>query len=89
MISTIIALPYEIARLPLVVLDTGLSALPETSAPRVVVDRALGMSDKVAGTVLRNGGLAKRGSDRLERTEKLQSAARLEQEAAGPPRAGP
>ena len=33
MISTVIALPYELARLPLVVIDTGLSALPETFAP--------------------------------------------------------
>ena len=31
MISTVIALPYELARLPLAVLDTSLSGLPETS----------------------------------------------------------
>ena len=68
MISTVIALPYELARLPLVVLDTGLSALPETSAPRVTLDRAIGMSDKLAGAVLRNGAIAKRGADRIERS---------------------
>jgi hypothetical protein len=83
MISTIITLPYELARLPLVLVDNGLSdRLPETSGPRVTLDRAIGSADKLAGTLLGNRDIARRGSDRIERTEKLLTAARLEQEAA-------
>ena len=74
MISTVIALPYELARLPFVVLDTSLFALPEDSAPRLTLNRAIGMSDKLAGAVLRNGKIADRGADRIERSDKLQLA---------------
>jgi hypothetical protein len=83
MISTLIALPYEIARLPLTIVDGKLAdRLPETSRPRVVLDRAIGSADKVAGSVLRNRNIAQRGTDRIERTDKLVAAARLEQTAA-------
>ena len=82
-ISTVIALPYEIARRPLVAVDATLtSRLSETAVPRTVVDRAIGTADRVAGTVLRNPGIARRGSERLERSDKLLAAARLEKEAA-------
>ena len=55
MISTLIALPYELARLPLAIVDNGLSSrLPETSGPRVALDRAIGSADKLAGALLRN-----------------------------------
>ena len=66
MISTVIALPYEILRLPLAVLDTGLSALSETSGARVTLDWAIGTSDKLAGSLLRNDEIARRGADRIE-----------------------
>ena len=82
MISTVIALPYELVRLPLTILDASLSGLSETSGPRVTLDRAIGTSDKLAGAVLRNGGIAKRGAERIDRSHMLVSAARLEQEAA-------
>ena len=83
MISTVIALPYELARLPLAILDDGLSdRLAETSGPRVTLDRAIGSSDKLAGALLRNRDIAKRGADRIERSDKLLAATRLEQEAA-------
>jgi hypothetical protein len=83
MISTLIALPYEIARLPLVIVDdTLLDRLPETSGPRVTLDRTIGSVDKLAGTLLRNRDISKRGADRIERSEKLLAADRLEQEAA-------
>lgn len=83
MISTLIALPYEIARLPLTLVDSKLAdRLPETSGPRVTLDRAIGSADKVAGSVLRNRDIAQRGTDRIERTDKLVAAARLEQAAA-------
>jgi len=83
MISTLIALPYEIARLPLTFVDTKLAdRLPETSAPRVTLDRAIGSADKLVGSVLHNPDIARRGADRLDRTDKLVAAARLEQTAA-------
>ena len=83
MISTLIALPYEIARLPLVYVDSRLSdRLPETSGSRVTLDRAIGSADRLAGSVLRNRTIAERGADRIERTDKLVAAARLEQAAA-------
>src|SRR3954451_3097280 len=82
MISTLIALPYELARLPLVIVDNGLfDRLPETSGPRVTLDRAIGSVDKLAGTLLGNRDIARRGADRIERTEKLLTAASLEREA--------
>jgi len=83
MISTLVSLPYELARLPLVIVDNSLLArLPETSGPRVTLDRAIGSVDKLAGTLLGNSDIAKRGTDRIERSEKLLTADRLEQEAA-------
>lgn len=83
MISTLIALPYELARLPLVLVDGRLSGvLPETSLPRLAVDRVIGSADRLAGTLLHNGQITRRGADRLERSDKLVAAARLEREAA-------
>jgi hypothetical protein len=81
MISTLIALPYELARLPVVIVDRGLSdRLPESSGPRVGLDRAIGAADKLAGALLSNRAIARRGADRLERSDKLVTAARLELE---------
>ena len=83
MLSTLIALPYEIARLPVVVIDNTLSdRMTETSGPRVTLDRVIGSADQLAGALLRNRDIAARGTDRLERSEKLIAAARLEQQAA-------
>jgi hypothetical protein len=82
MISTVIALPYELARLPLAILDSSLFLLSETSAPRVTVGRAIGYSDKLAGALLGNHGIAERGSERIERSRKLLLADQLEQQAA-------
>ncbi|MDX6327120.1 MAG: hypothetical protein QOK15_3474 [Nocardioidaceae bacterium] len=82
MISTLIALPYELARRPLALVGDRLSdTLPETSVPRVALDRAFGSADRFAGTVLRNRSIADRGAERLERSSKLLTAARLEEEA--------
>jgi hypothetical protein len=82
MISTLIAVPYELARLPLAIIDDRLSdKLSETSAPRVTLDRALGSADRFAGTLLGNRDIAQRGADRIERSRKLLMASRLEDEA--------
>lgn len=48
----------------------------------MALDRAIGTSDKLVGAVLRNGDIAERGADRLERSHELQLATQLEQEAA-------
>ena len=82
MISTVIALPYELARLPLALVDDNLlSRLPETSGPRVALDKTLGSADKLAGSLLGNQVIAQRGAERIERSQKLVTAARLEKEA--------
>ena len=83
MIRTLIALPYEIARLPLAIVDRNVAdRLPETSASRVTLDRAIGSVDRIAGAVLRNEHIARRGADRIDRSAKLIAAAQLEEEAA-------
>lgn len=82
MIKNLIAFPYEVARRPLVQLDKNLSGrVPPDSGPRRALGRAIGSTDKVAGTVLRNRDIARRGSERLERVEKLATAVRLEKTA--------
>ncbi|MDN4172710.1 hypothetical protein QWY28_07150 [Nocardioides sp. SOB77] len=83
MLTRLISLPYEIARLPLAVVDSTLAGrLPETSAPRVALDRTIGSADRIAGAVLHNSVLARRGTERLERSAKLLTAEQLESEAA-------
>jgi hypothetical protein len=82
MISTLVSLPYEIARLPLALVDRTLAErLPETSTPRATLDRALGSADRIAGRLTGNRDIAQRGTERLDRLEKLVTAARLEKEA--------
>ncbi|MCW2753190.1 MAG: hypothetical protein JWQ32_601 [Marmoricola sp.] len=82
MISTIFALPYQLARLPLAFVDERLSdKMSETSIPRVALDRALGTADQFAGTLLRNQDIAGRGTERLHRSRKLVTAAKLEAKA--------
>lgn len=82
MISTLIALPYELARLPFTTVDQRLSRrLPETSLPRTTLDRAIGSADRLAGALLRNDQIAARGADRIERSAKLAQAARFEDQA--------
>ncbi len=77
----LVSLPYEIARLPLSLIDSKLSdKLPENQ--RLTLDRAIGSADRLAGTVLGNRDLAKRGTARLEREAAAadQQAARLRAE---------
>lgn len=83
MIKTLISLPYEAVRLPLTVVDRGLSRrLSESSLPRLTVGRTLGTADKVAGTLLRNRDLTARGVGRIEHVDTLIAATLLEAEAA-------
>lgn len=82
MISTLIALPYRLARLPLTLVDETLAdRLPEDSVPRLTLDRAIGSADKIAGTLLGNREIAERGAERLDRSRTLGRAAKLEKQA--------
>lgn len=67
-ITTVIALPYEIARLPLAIVDDNLlNRLPATSGPRVRLDRTIGSVDKIAGTLGRRGAPSRRRGHRCRR----------------------
>ena len=82
MISTLIALPYKIARAQLSFVDSTLSQrLPETSVPRTTLDLVIGSTDKLAGALLRDEELGRRGADRIERSETLRRAGQREREA--------
>jgi hypothetical protein len=82
MISNLIALPYKLVRTPLGLIDNTLSErLPETSLPRMTLDRVIGSSDKFAGALLGDPDIADRGVDRLEHSDTLRQAAKLEREA--------
>lgn len=82
MISTLIALPYKIARAPLSFVDSTLSPrLPETSVPRTTLDLVIGSTDKLAGALLGDEELGRRGADRIERSDTLRRAGRREREA--------
>jgi len=82
MISTLIALPYKIARAPLSFVDSTLSQrLPETSVPRTTLDLLIGSTDKLAGALLGDEELGRRGVDRIERSDTLRRAAQRQAEA--------
>jgi hypothetical protein len=82
MISTLVALPYEIARLPIALADRTLSdRLSETSPSRIVLDRALGSADRIAGRLTGNQAIAHRGAERLARLDERVTASRLERDA--------
>ncbi len=79
---TIFALPYQIARTPLTLVDSQIARrLPKDSKPRLVFDRVLGSYDKLAGRVLADESIARRGNDRIERSDKRATAVALEREA--------
>ena len=82
MISALIALPYKLARTPLALIDSTLSQrLPETSAPRTTLDLVIGSTDKIAGALLGDQELGRRGEERLERSGTLRKAAQHERQA--------
>ena len=82
MTNNLLTIPYKLARLPIGLVDERVTErLPEGSAPRTAIDRALGSADKLAGSLLRDPDLAARGAERIERSERLAAAAHLEAEA--------
>lgn len=82
MIRTLITVPFELARLPLLILESALSIrLPRTSPARLMLDRAIGSVDRAGGALIGDREIAKRGSDRVKHVAKVRAAARLEQQA--------
>ena len=79
---TLIAIPYELTRAPLWVIDTQLvQRLPRDSFPRLAFDRALGSYDQFAGRLLANDDIVRMGIDRATRSEMLADAIGLERGA--------
>jgi len=79
MTNKLIELPYKIARVPLTLAHSTLSQrLPETSVPRTTLDFVIGSTDKLMGTLLGDAELARRGKERVERSETLRKVARRE-----------
>ena len=82
MLKNLIVKPYELARAPLTLVDRAVSPrLPEGSRSRAGLEWAMGSTDRIAGALLRNDEISRRGADRLDRFQKLASAERLEAEA--------
>lgn len=80
---TLLKLPYQAARTPLAVIDMKLvKRLPADSRPRLAFERAIGSVDEVAGRVLNDRRVEKRGAQVRERADMLGEAVHLEQDAA-------
>jgi hypothetical protein len=80
---TLLTVPYKLYRAPLAVLDQlAAQRLRADSPPRLVLDRALGSYDRLAGRLLDDDDIAAQGSDRIARSAKLADAVTLERDAA-------
>jgi hypothetical protein len=79
---TVLRVQYQIARIPLQLLDEQLVARLDSDARlRLIYQRSLGLLDAVVGNVLGSPTLAQRGVAKIERTDKLMRAADLDAEA--------
>ncbi|MDT5211678.1 MAG: hypothetical protein QOF67_4093 [Mycobacterium sp.] len=79
---TALRVQYQIARIPLQLLDEQLMARLHADARlRLFYQRSLGLLDAAVGNVLDSPTLAQRGAAKIERTEKLMRAADLDAEA--------
>jgi len=80
---TLLHLPYQVARTPLALVDATLAKrLPVDSPPRLAFERILGSLDEVAGRLLKDKSVQRRGSRLRARAETLGDAVQLEQDAA-------
>jgi hypothetical protein len=79
---TVLRVQYQIARLPLQLIEEQLVARLDPDARlRLFYQRSFGLLDAVAGNVLGSPRLAQRGATKIERTDKLMRAADLDAEA--------
>ena len=82
LLRTVLRVQYQIARIPLQLLDEQLVARLDAEARvRLFYQRSLGLLDTAAGIVLDSPRLAQRGVTNIERTDKLMRAADLDGEA--------
>jgi hypothetical protein len=74
---------YQVARLPLHLIETRFVARMDSEAPaRLFYERSLGMLDAAVGTALSASNLRRNGARRIERSDALRRAARLDAAAA-------
>jgi hypothetical protein len=80
---TLLHLPYQAARTPLTLLDATLfQRLPDDSPPRLAFDRLVGSIDEVAGRLLDDETIERRGTELRDRADKLSRALQLAEAAA-------
>jgi len=79
---SILRVQYHVARLPLQVIEEQLVARLDSDARlRLFYQRSLGLLDAVAGNVLGSPGLAQRGVNKIDASDKLMRAADLDAQA--------
>src|ERR1700750_1740021 len=79
----ILRLQYQVARIPLQLIEDQLVARLDSDARvRLVYQRSFGLLDAAAGNVLGSRRLAQRGTAKIERTDKRMEAADLDAKAS-------
>jgi hypothetical protein len=79
---TVLRVQYQIARVPLQLIEEQLVARLDSDARvRLFYQRSLGLLDALAGNVLGSPRLARRGATTIERSDKLMRAADLDAQA--------
>jgi len=82
-VRTLMYLPYQAARAPLALLDAQLvRRLRDDSSPRLALEQVLGSIDEVAGRLLKDENIERRGTDLRHRAGKVIHARQLEHQAA-------
>jgi hypothetical protein len=82
-VRTLMYLPYQAARAPLALLDAQLvRRLRDDSPPRLALEQVLGSIDEVAGRLLKDESIERRGTDLRHRAGKVTHARQLEHQAA-------
>jgi hypothetical protein len=82
-VRTLMYLPYQAARAPLALLDAQLvRRLRDDSPPRLALEQVLGSIDEVAGRLLKDENIERRGTDLRHRAGKVIHARQLEHQAA-------
>jgi hypothetical protein len=82
-VRTLMYLPYQAARAPLALLDAQLvRRLRDDSPPRLALEQVLGSIDEVAGRLLKDENIERRGTDLRHRAGKVTDARQLEHQAA-------
>ena len=78
---TVVALEYKALRLPAAAVGLAVGTLDDESRVRLAFEKALGGVDATVGKLLKDEGLARRGTALSRRAEVLETAVRLEEKA--------